>query len=388
MSDGIMKKMPQDVISCIILRLPVKSLLRYKCISKTWCTLLESSYFINLHVKRPTTTKDELILFKRSFEETPGHYKNVLYFLSGCDDDHYPISPNIDVPYLSTTFGSVSQHLMGPCNGLIVLSDNEHIVLLNPSTRKYNLLQPSPFEICPPGFDRYICGLGFGIDLTMNDYKFVRINEISSDPYKDPCVRGNKVEVYDLNIDIWREEYYEEEKLPTVFWSPCSELFYKGVSHWFASGDGEVILCFDMSTDTFRNIKMPHTCFFPNGMCYGLVILNDSLTLICYRDPTCDIDPLTDVIDIWTMKDYGVNDSWIMGYTIRPLPIESPLTIWNDLLLLQSKSGQLISYNFISDEVKEYNLHGYPGSLRVIVYKESWTSTLQENSQGTQAQGF
>ncbi|XP_027769505.1 uncharacterized protein LOC107021658 [Solanum pennellii] len=129
---------------------------------------------------------------------------------------------------------------MGPYNGLVVLSDDEHVVLLNPSTRKYTLLQPSPFEICPPWFDHYIRGLGFGIDLTMNDYKFVRNNEISSDPSKDPCMRGNKVEVYELNIDAWREEYYEEEKLPSVNWSPCSELFYKGVCHWFASGDGEL----------------------------------------------------------------------------------------------------------------------------------------------------
>lgn len=83
MSNGIMKKLPQDVTSCIIFRLAVKSLLWYKCISKTWCTLLESSYFIILHVKCPTSTKDELIILKRSFEEGRNHYKKKshLFFL-------------------------------------------------------------------------------------------------------------------------------------------------------------------------------------------------------------------------------------------------------------------------------------------------------------------
>lgn len=71
--------------------------------------------------------------------------------------------------------------------------------------------------------------------------------------------------------------------------------------------------------------------------CYGLVILNYSLILICYRDPRSEIDPLTDVIHIWTTKDYGVNDTWISRYTITPLPTQSLLTIWNHLLLLKPK---------------------------------------------------
>ncbi|XP_059289504.1 F-box protein CPR1-like [Lycium ferocissimum] len=389
MADGIMKKLPEEVPSYILSRLTVKSLIRYRCISKIWYTLLQSSYFINLHIKRPTTTKDQFILFKRSLRDEEGKFKSLLSFLCGGDDsdDLIPITPNIEVPYLCSSYASLYHSLIGPCNGLIVLTDTQSIVLLNPATRKYNLLQPSPFG-CPQGLNRYVRGLGFGFDLTVNNYKVVRISEIYSDPYKDPCVRGFKVEIYDLDIDSWREQNYEEEELPLVFRVPCSEIFYKGVVHWFATADTEVILCFDMSTDTFRNMKMPDTCYVLDGKRYGLVIFDESLTLICYRDPTCEIDPTVDMMDIWTMKDYGVNDSWIKLYTIRPLSIESPLTVWKDLLLLQSRTGQLISYNFISDEVKEFNLHGYPSSLRVIVYKESLTSVPKENGQGTQAQGI
>ncbi|PHU29720.1 hypothetical protein BC332_01813 [Capsicum chinense] len=123
-----------------------------------------------------------------------------------------------EVPYLSSSYGSVSHHLIGPCNGLIVLSDTQHIVLLNPTTRKYNLLQPSPFG-CSDGLNHCICGLGFGFDFMRNDYKVVRIFEVYSNPYKDPYMRGFKVEIYDLGINSWREENYEEEELPLVFWS-------------------------------------------------------------------------------------------------------------------------------------------------------------------------
>lgn len=68
MADGIMMKLPEDVASHIILRLAIKSLMRYKCISKIWYSLLQSLYFINLHVKNPSTTKNDFILFRRSIE--------------------------------------------------------------------------------------------------------------------------------------------------------------------------------------------------------------------------------------------------------------------------------------------------------------------------------
>ncbi|XP_060201061.1 F-box protein CPR1-like [Lycium barbarum] len=388
MGNGIMKILPNDVAISILLRFPVKSLMRYRGISKIWCTLLQSSYFINLHLMWSSITEDEFILVKRSFEERPGQFKHVLSFFSNVSDNDYlnPVSPDLDVPYLASNYGSVSLQVSMPCNGLIALNDTLSIVLLNPTTRKYNLLHPSSFGY-PHGFDRDICGVGFGFDLMVNDYKVVRISEIYSDPYKDPCVTWIKVEIYDLGIDSWREQNYEDKELPSVFWNPCAEIFYRGACHWFATANTlQVILCFDMSTDIFRDMKMPDTCYRFDGKCYGLVVLNKSLTLICYRDPTCEIDLKEDFMDIWTMKVYGVNDSWIKRYSIRPLPIKSPLTIWKNLLLFQSKSGQLISYNFYSDEVREFNLYGYQGSLRVVLYKESLTSVSREKGHGTQAQ--
>ncbi|OIT21444.1 hypothetical protein A4A49_54130 [Nicotiana attenuata] len=333
MADGISKVLPEDVMMFILIRLNVKSLIRLKCVSKTLYTLVQSSMFINFHLKRATTAKDEFILLKRSFQEKPNKFKSILSFLFGVNDhiDLRPTSPDQDVPYLTTTNSCIFHQILGPCRGLIVLTDSESIV--------------------------------------------VRISQVIGDPpFNDYNVREWRVEVYDMITDSWRDLDHVDQQLPNLCWYPCSEMFYKGAVHWFATNDTVLILCFDLSTEIFRNMKMPDTCDFFDGKCYGLVVLDESLTLICYPNPGSVPKQGKELTDIWIMKEYGVNESWVKKYTIRPLPIESPLAIWRDhLLFLQSKSGLLITYDLHSEEVKEFNLQGFPKRLRIAIYKESLT---------------
>lgn len=104
------------------------------------------------------------------------------------------------------------------------------------------------------------------------------------------------------------------QQLPNVHWFPC--LLYKGAFHWYAYADTKVILCFNMTTETFWNIRMPDTCHFYDGKRCSLVVLDDSLTLICYPGRRTEIDPIEDLTDIWIVKEYGVNESWIKKYKL------------------------------------------------------------------------
>ncbi|OIT07881.1 f-boxkelch-repeat protein [Nicotiana attenuata] len=303
MPDGILKKVLKDVVIYILLKLPVKSLLRFKCLSKTWSTLIQSSTFINLHLNRTTTTNDEFILFNRSVEEAPNQFKSIVSFLSSGQDnlDTPPVSPDLYVPYLNPNSSSISHSLIGPCRGLVVLTDTIDTILLNPATRNYRLIRPSPF-VCPLGFCRSIDGVGFGFDSITNDYKIVRILHLYGDPpFYDFATKEWKVDLYELSTDSWRELDHVDQQLPYVHRYPCAELSYKGASHWFGNTNTVVILCFDMGTETFRNMKMPDTCHFKDRKWYGLVVLDESLTLICHPYPGCTIEP-ADFMEIWIMK--------------------------------------------------------------------------------------
>ncbi|PHT94198.1 hypothetical protein T459_02080 [Capsicum annuum] len=218
-------------------------------------SLAISSTFINLHLN----ANEESILFKRSYKEEPSQFRSIMSFLSNShdNDDLRPVSPDLAVPYLSGS--SIFHRIIGPCNGLVALTDTINILLFNPATRHFRLLKPSPFG-SPLGFRRSINGFAFGFDLIANDYKIVRLAEVHGEPpFYCYTIREWRVEVYELSINTWREADVMDERLPSVHWYPCAELLYKWASHWFACSNTVGILCFDMRTETFRNIKMPDT---------------------------------------------------------------------------------------------------------------------------------
>lgn len=172
-----MKKLCEDVVIYVLLRLTVKSLLRFICISKTYCTLIQSSTFVNLYLYHTTTSKDEFILLKCCFEEENNRYKAILSFL--CGDDVYlnPIFQDLDVTHLTSIHNFNNDQLIGPWHGLIALMNSITTILINPSTRNYRLLPPNPFG-CQNDFYRTIQGVCFGFDFVANDYKVVKISII------------------------------------------------------------------------------------------------------------------------------------------------------------------------------------------------------------------
>lgn len=353
-----MKKLSEDVVIYILLRLVVKSLMRFNCISKTFYTLIQSSSFVNLYLYRTTTSNDEFVFFKRCFEQENNRYKTILSFFSGDVDDYLnPIFQDLDATHLTSTFTFNHDQLIGPCHGLITLMDSANTVLINPSMRNYTLLPPNPLG-CEKDFYCSIQGVGFGFDSIANDYKVVRISIIymvDRDDYPQEMER--RVDIYDMSVDSWRELDHEVGQQLTMFCCvSCSQMFYRGVCHWVASQDIDeyVILCFEMSTEIFHSLKILETCHLIDGPACKLMLLHDSLTLVYhpYSEPMISVEK--DIINIWIMKDYNVYESWIKKYTIRGLLIEFPLAVWKGyLLLFQSRSGCLMSYNLNSSVVKD-----------------------------------
>nr|AIG62953.1 S-locus F-box protein type-13 [Solanum chilense] len=400
MADGIMKKLNEDVVIYILLRLAVKSLLRFNCISKTCYSLIKSSTFVYLYLNRTTTSKDEFILFKHCFEYERNMHKTILSFLSGDDDDDdyfNPIIQDLDVTHLKTNNNYSIDQFIGPCNGLIAMMDTVTTILINPSTRNYRLLPPDQFIGCQEDHYRSIQNVGFGYDSIANDYKVIRISKIYMTDREDyPEEMDRIVDIYDLSVDCWRKlDGDVVQQLSTFYCASSSQMFYSGICHWFASQyikgeiDEYLILCFEMSTEIFHSLKIPEPCYLMYGPSCKLMLLQDSLALIYhpYSEPV--IPDEKDLINIWIMKDYNVYESWTKKYTIRGHQIDFPLAIWKGYLFLyQSGSGSMMSYNLNSNVVKELSFHGVPKSFRVIGYKDSLTSIPRENEHTTHVQKF
>ncbi|KAL4562678.1 hypothetical protein LXL04_026708 [Taraxacum kok-saghyz] len=118
----------------IMKRLPVKSLLQFRTVSKTWKSLIDSSDFITAHIFHRHTQQHHLLAsYANPMDETQ--------YVSFIDDDTLPKQRSIHTlpPFLKQL---IHPEVVGSSHGLFCLYDSNAIfttkmvVLWNPSIRK------------------------------------------------------------------------------------------------------------------------------------------------------------------------------------------------------------------------------------------------------------
>ncbi|GMN22458.1 hypothetical protein TIFTF001_045658, partial [Ficus carica] len=153
----------EDVVLKILQQLPVKSLLRFKCVCKSWYNLINSPTFIAMHLNRSEsdyTTKDH----KDHFVSLFVHQSSICFF----SYDTFEFSSNLSIEYPCCRRFLVS--IVGSCNGLLCLWDTEYHYLMNPATRDVKRLANEP--ALPQNMHR---AYGFGFDPKAETYKLVRV---------------------------------------------------------------------------------------------------------------------------------------------------------------------------------------------------------------------
>ena len=197
--------------------------------------------------------------------------------------------------------------IVGSYNGLLCLADIEStttsgnvIYLWNPSIRKFKSL-PKP---CLGQLDSVT--LRFAYHSENNDYKVVRISISHSMP-------PFEIEVYALSTDSWRRiemplrsniKFYDNNyflPIPLV----------SGALHWMAGfieeeekHCSEMIVCFYVNCEKFRNLEMPDGSMTVPSFQICLASFKGKLAVITYRESEHYYQ-----YTIWVMREYGVNES-------------------------------------------------------------------------------
>uniref|UniRef100_A0A2N9J528 F-box associated domain-containing protein n=1 Tax=Fagus sylvatica TaxID=28930 RepID=A0A2N9J528_FAGSY len=86
--------------------------------------------------------------------------------------------------------------------------------------------------------------------------------------------------------------------------------------------------------------------------------------------------------DIWLLHEFGVEESWTKLITIGPLTqINRPLGFWKNeySLFLENTDGQLVLYDFSTQEMTDLHIDGIPSSLQMLTYMESLVSVRGGN---------
>lgn len=164
-----MPHLSQDIIIVQILtRLPVKSLILFRCVSKQWRRSISDPQFIKKHLNR---SKDEhrnqrLVLTNES------SLWSIAYNNDDDIDDDRAAAVRLDLSFVvNNSPRKCFVSVLCSCNGLLCLNIEENALCLwNPSTGEYrNILSPGKF---PNASSVAIYGLGY--DSSIDDYKLVR----------------------------------------------------------------------------------------------------------------------------------------------------------------------------------------------------------------------
>ncbi|KAG5602020.1 hypothetical protein H5410_033390 [Solanum commersonii] len=290
--------LPPELITDILSRLPVKSLLQCRCVSKSWLSLICSPEFIKTHLSLAANNKDYIhhrVLLRVSPSECG--LKN--YSLRSLLDESVVDSSDMNYP--------VENHCgrfwtVGSVNGLICVSG---LFLWNPSIRKYKML---PTE---KRFYSDMVTYGFGYDEIHDDYKVVRVRSTCQHQNK----HYNEFEVYSLKSDSWRSIHCLKNELlftevgkfvnGKLHWATCDGHFHEGWS----------ISSIDLSCEEWGVVELP--CYGEGNDVFSLGVYGSNLSMVC-------TDPRTHV-DVWVMKEYGIKKSWTKMFTIKYPPYEHRL---------------------------------------------------------------
>ncbi|KAM5554628.1 F-box/kelch-repeat protein [Rosa sericea] len=328
------------VLDEILARLPVKSLMRFRCVCKPWRALISQSHFVTKHFnyasKGFTESTSRLLISMSPVESLDCEASKDLSLdcealkdLKDDGDAHLAIR-KLEFPVMFPN--SSYREIVGSCNGLICVEiDQKDMVLWNPCTGESNLL-PKPTghvtsKLCGVGYDLTMEFSGFGYDSTNDDYKVVRGYN-----YR---VRGSEetvVQVFSLKSGSWRTH----EGL-SYFPFEGTGCLLNGALHWpgtifddFQLTDSRII-SFDLPEEKFREmLPLPSQagfrCNFIPGDCLGVYeysILHDEI--FKFR--------------IWMMKEYGVKESWTEVASFDILRKDSQFSLVTPLCILENGEG-------------------------------------------------
>ncbi|KAL2324768.1 hypothetical protein Fmac_023826 [Flemingia macrophylla] len=307
--------LPHDVVMNILARLPVKSLLRFKCVSKEWLNLIKSPFFTQQHLLY--SSRNPFLLLQR-------YHCQVLPVPFTC----YLVGPHNNNPQI-TDFPMPFQpptariRIVASCNGLLCLREKTKFSLFNPATNRIKNL---------PVKCRYF---GFGFTPQSNDYKIVGISTLVKDvPANLDHDRVGRAHVYSLNSGSSKE--IDAVKLQP-FCSFSTPVAITGNVFWLAKKgydrNSDYVVSFDIEREFFTLLNGPPS---PTGShSYSknlLAVCNDKLAMFHHyfrgiREPYS--------FDLWVLEGSDnrdvVGECWVKMYSVGPFSrILYPLSIWRD----------------------------------------------------------
>ncbi|EEF41742.1 F-box protein At5g07610 [Ricinus communis] len=356
----------EDLLIEILLRLPVKTLLKFKCVSKQWNSLISSSYFSISHTRLRCTysTPAALLLNK-------GSTRFYVIYLNSFTRGNFA--------HFFEFFKGSQLQILQSCNGLLLcrssmLKDHNLIggfvyFVCNPTTKQSKRIC-YPVSLEQKFKTRYLMSVSLAFDPKMSPhYKIVFIFELR----KNKETHVVETYVYSSKNDSWVSRREDVTELcmnlvppPTLGIGFRDGVYANAAIHWSRyNGRSSSLLCFNVDTFTFKKICFPAELkvrYFGES--------RGHLYVLAYNDMYHGLD--YDVLEI--AADYS---GWFVMYHVNLLSLRrtfpelglqfSILSIAptnnEDLVIVISMLGRVLTYNLSNGKFKSiFNLgHWLPG---------------------------
>ncbi|KAJ0714022.1 putative F-box domain-containing protein [Helianthus annuus] len=294
MSDSIPFELQEEIIKRVF---PVKSLIRFRSVSKQWKSLIDRSEFITHHTLNQTQPQHLLV---RYITRASGH--RVVSpdaclpedkYVSIVDDDNFP--HHKFSPVVPPTVKLLSLPFMLDCShGLVCLhgwtrdrvNRKKLVVVWNP------LIGKSVGIEIP---DRDYIVIGFGVCPKTSDPKIVKLSRL----FDSEAEAKAKAEVFTLSSGAWRSVPMNIPFKSLHFWN--SQLVIDGVIHWLTY---EKFTCklrlysFDLASEKFG--EAVDFSYNLAGRKYSISKINDSLVVLSHH-----------YVEEWPTDSGSDEDAWI-----------------------------------------------------------------------------
>ncbi|CAK7323717.1 unnamed protein product [Dovyalis caffra] len=288
---ALLSSLPFEIVVVICCHLPVKSLARFRSVSKSWHSLIDSPYFINLHLTCSIETNNFMLYVNpRSNPKEMGCLDFAsLHHNAGARArklDAWPLK---------------HAHICGSCNGLFALykTDTKSLVFWNPSTHK---VYDAPFS----RIRLYTSDLStFQFDASGNDYEVVMIRRNKSTERLDFVI-------YSLEAKCWRT-IHSTINGGDIDIRKTSCVLFNGAIHWLVSKQNKCnLLVFDLRREESYKLPLPNP-ISEHGMDNKKLLILDGCLCV---DSIGKQDVGVYYNELWVMKEYKVNESWIKLFSV------------------------------------------------------------------------
>ncbi|CAH8269500.1 unnamed protein product [Arabidopsis lyrata] len=308
----------EDLVKDEILQhLPVKSLIRFKSVSKQWRSMIESTYFVRKHLVCPFSNP-KIVVGSRTHDDD----NSLTILLETFSRDHQgeidtqiSRSPCSYIFHGPRTVGPTITicKVIGSCDGLVCIQELRNrknlepsVYIINPTTREHRKLYPTQLQHVPDFMPLLLFCIGFGKDIVTGTYKTININ-----CYKRLDEHAMLLKTSVLNLDNGSEQRHigvfpvsnmEISNEQTSVFANGSVFWLTQRYHKSSSKTPIKLVALDLHTETFSRVSWPSWYDEQHSHKMRLCSLKDRLCLsnvLQYPD-----------VDVWSLKMEDSIEKW------------------------------------------------------------------------------